>query len=122
MRHRWSRPIRSSLPVLAILNLIGAAPPGMATANDPEPTPATQYRALVREYQDAQQVFFKALGAAKTDAERRKALARKPNPADHAGRFIELAKARPSDPAAFDALNWVLTYSPHGAAADEALE
>src|SRR3954469_8002879 len=94
----------------------------LALANAPESIQATRYRALVREYQDSQQVFFKALGTAKTDAERRKALARKPDPGEYAGRFLELADANPVDAAAFDALNWVLTYSPQGPSAVDALE
>jgi thiol-disulfide isomerase/thioredoxin len=112
------------LRVLAVLVLgLGLAAMALPTAADePEASPAAQYRALVREYQDAQALFFKALGAAKTDAERRKALTGKPDPADYAGRFLALARANPSEPAAFDALSWVLTYGAHGPAADEALE
>jgi thiol-disulfide isomerase/thioredoxin len=108
------------LCVLGVLGLAASALP--AAAFEPEASPPAQYRALVREYQDAQAVFFKALGAAKTDAERRKALTGKPDPADYAGRFLALARANPADAAAFDALSWVLTCSPQGPAADEALE
>jgi thiol-disulfide isomerase/thioredoxin len=108
------------LRLLAALGLAAAVVP--AAADEPGASPPAQYHALVREYQDAQAVFFKALGAAKTDAERRQALTGKPDPAGYAGRFLALARANPADPAAFDALSWMLTYSPHGPAADEALE
>jgi thiol-disulfide isomerase/thioredoxin len=108
------------LRLVTTLGLIAAAL--SAVAEDRTASPPAQYRALVREYQDAQAVFFKALGAAKTDVERREALAGKPDPADYADRFLALARANPSDPAALDALSWVLTYSPHSPAADEALE
>jgi hypothetical protein len=109
----------SAIGSLVTIPLVAAA---LAGARAPEPSPATTYRAVVREYQDAQQAFFKALGAARTDAERRKALARKPNPADYAERFLELARQHPADPASFDALNWILTYSTRGPAADDAIE
>jgi thiol-disulfide isomerase/thioredoxin len=120
MRNGWLRLLAPCFCLFAALGLATAVLP--AVADDPGADPATQYRSLVREYKDAQEVFFKALAAAKTDAERRKALARKPDPAEHAERFFELARKNARDPAAFDALSWVLTYSPHGPAADEALE
>ena len=91
-----------------------------AAAGEPVSATAAQFKALVREYQEAQQAHYKAMREAKTDADRRKALSRKPAPRAFAERFVELAKKAPKDPAAFDALNWVLTYSANGPEADEA--
>ena len=53
------------------------------------PRPWGQGSKLVRDDAAAQQKFFQALGAAKTDAERLKALARKPSPREYAECFLE---------------------------------
>jgi hypothetical protein len=83
---------------------------------------AVRYRALVREFQDAQQVYTKGYAAAGTDLQRREAQASRPDPAAFAGRFLDLARQKPGDPASFDALSWTLTHGPNGSADDQALE
>ncbi len=108
-------------PVCVLISLAALAPALRATNGAKDVPPAGRYRALVREYQGAQQVYYKAMRDAKADADRRKALARKPSPREYAERFLVLARSAPKDPAAFDALSWVLTYSANGPEADEAL-
>lgn len=113
MRYVWLAP--ATLMSLAVV--LGA--PG--AAGDPKDALAAQYRALVRDYQARQLAFHKEINRAKTDADRRKALSAKPSPAEYAERFLELARTDPKADAGFDALNWVLTYAPHGPESDEAL-
>jgi hypothetical protein len=71
-------------------------------------SPAAQYKALIDEHQAAQQAFFKALDAAKTEAEREKAMKNRPQGETYAPKFLELAEKNPRDPIAFDALTWVV--------------
>ena len=57
-------------------------------------TPAEQYQALVKEFQDAQQAFFKDYQAAKTQEEKQKLFKEKyPQPATFAPKFLELAES-----------------------------
>ncbi len=113
MRNVWL----AQVPLMMLTVVFG----GRGAAGDPTDSPAARYRALVRDYQTRQLAFHKAINRAKTDADRRKALSAKPSPAEYAERFLELARADPKDEAGFDALNWVLTYAPHGPESDEAL-
>ncbi len=76
---------------------------------DKEPTPAEQYRALVREFQAAQSAGMKAYRQAKTNEERQKAIAGLPRPDKYAARFLALAEKHPKDAAGVDALVWVVS-------------
>jgi hypothetical protein len=84
-------------------------------ADDPKDkpqTPAEQYKALAEEYDTALKEYRQAYREAKTDEERRKVIKDKyPQPDQYAGRFLELAKGHPKDPAAADALIWVATHT-----------
>ena len=76
---------------------------------DQADTPARQYKALVKEFNDSQQAFLKAYGQAKTSEERQKLQQEKyPKPEKLAPRFLELAEKNPKDPVAVDALVWVV--------------
>jgi hypothetical protein len=76
------------------------------------PTPAEQFKALEKEYQDALQAFQKEYGEAKTDDERQKIAQEKyPQPDKFAPKFLALAEENPKDAAALDALLWVVTRS-----------
>ncbi len=93
-----------------------------AAKAEPAPlSPAEQYKALEKEFHDAQQEFFKVYREAKTDQERQKLVKEKyPQPPKYAGRFLKLAQEYPDDPAALDALTWVVSnasYSTEGAKA-----
>ena len=74
----------------------------------PDKTPSQECLALMNEYQKAQQDAWKALREAKTEDERKKALASIPQPEQTAERLLRLAAENAKDPAALDALNWVI--------------
>jgi hypothetical protein len=86
--------------------------PALAAAGPPTErpaTPAAQYQALVKVYQDAMQTYSAALGKAKTYEERLKVFDEVyPKPEKLAPRFLALAEKYPQDPVAFDALTWVV--------------
>src|SRR4051794_71640 len=114
MRYVWLAPT----PLVMFAVLLGAT----GGTGAPADSLATKYRDLVRDFQARQLAFHKSINRAMSDADRRKALTTKPSPAEYAERFLELACANPKDEAGFDALNWVLTYAPHGPESDEALK
>jgi hypothetical protein len=75
------------------------------TANGQVGSPAEQYQALLRDYQDAAQTYSKASAAAKNDEERKKLI----RPWDlFAPKFLNLAERNIRKPAALDALLWVV--------------
>jgi hypothetical protein len=105
--------MRRIIPVVVVLAL---AWPALADDDKPkdkpkEPdkqTPAEQYKALVKEYNDAVQAFTKEMREAKTPADRQKLQNEKrPQPDKFAAKFLDLAEKNPKDPAAVDALAWV---------------
>ena len=74
-------------------------------------TPRGRYEALVLECKKASQDFRAELQNAKTDDERNKVKREKSwEPRRYIGRFLEIADSAPNDPAAADALIWVVTY------------
>jgi hypothetical protein len=89
---------------------------------DKPATPQEQYQAILKEFQTAQQQFFKEYRDAKTDEERQKAFAKNPKPQDYAKRFMELAEKNPKDPAAIDALVWVATSAGYTPQAGKAID
>jgi hypothetical protein len=72
-------------------------------------TPAAEYQALVKEYSEAQQAFFKEYQEAK-DEDKPKLLQDKyyKLAETYGSKFLELAEKNPKDPAAVDALVWVV--------------
>jgi hypothetical protein len=93
-----------SVPAASMIQKVGGpeqAKPG---------SPAAQYQALVKEYSEAQQAFFKEYQAAK-DEDKPKLLEEKYFKAaeQFAIKFLELAEKNPKDPVAVDALVWVVT-------------
>jgi hypothetical protein len=81
-------------------------------------SPAEQYRALVTEYNQAQQDFFKAYQEAKTQQDKQKVLTEKrPQPEKYAAKFLVLAEKYPKEPAAVDSLVWIVqnTFAPPNA-------
>jgi hypothetical protein len=94
----------------------GSRPQAASTA-----TPAERYRDLLKAYEKAQQEFSKAYHAAKTDAERQKALsAADLNVYSYADKMVKIAQDAPKDPVAVEALVWVATYT-GGPQADQAM-
>jgi hypothetical protein len=103
--------VRSAAGILVLLLAVPALADKDQPRNKPT-TPAEQYKALLKEYQDAQEAFQKAYEAAKTDAEREKVFEDKyPQPEKFTPRFLELAEKNPRDAVAVDALVWVVTNS-----------
>lgn len=71
-----------------------------------------KYRALLKDYEKAQQDFSEAYTKATTDAERQKIVQDKyPRPERFAGQFLELAEAHPHDAVALDSLVWICTFA-----------
>ena len=103
---------RTVAGALALLVLLPAA----RALDSPKPgTPAEQYKALAAEYQKGMDDYMKAAREAKTNEERVKAFQMRPNPEKFADRFLALAEKHPKDPAAVDALVWVVSHSGNAA-------
>jgi hypothetical protein len=94
----------------AILVLVLALPLASAAGEgQDQPPPAERYKALLKEHQDAIDIFSKAYFAAKTDEERKKVITEKSPPLDRlVPRCLTLAEEHPNDPVAVDALIWVV--------------
>ncbi len=110
---------RVGVAVLAIL----LCRPGQTRAAEGQDSqkPADQFQNLLQQYQSAQQEFFRAYQAAKTDEERQKIAPRYPQANSYAPRFLALARQYPTDPAALDALVWVVSVARFGPDAQDAL-
>lgn len=77
----------------------------------PPGTPAEQVKAITERHKELNKAFWKKLKAIPNkDEEAQEKLfeAEYPAPEDPAGLLIELARQHPKDPAAFDALLWVI--------------
>ena len=94
------------------LLILALAVPALAAAGQPtkEPAaPAKQYQALVKVYQEATKTYLEAFTKAKTFEERMKVFEENyPKPEKLAPRFLALAEQYPQDPAAFEALTWIV--------------
>jgi hypothetical protein len=108
---------------LLALGLALAGTLAMAQKDDPpkaqkEPaagTPRERVDALSKKYDDAMQSFSTKYSQAKTDEERSKLFQNEyPKANEYAKEFLEIAKAHPDDPAAFDALSWIVQHSGGG--------
>src|SRR5262245_54827932 len=94
---------------LLFLSLTVPAPAAEGQQKDKPATPAEQYQALVKVYQDAMQTYSEAVGKTKTYEERMKVFDEVyPKPEKLAPKFLELAEKYPQDPVAFDALSWIV--------------
>jgi hypothetical protein len=84
---------------------------------DKPATPAEQYQALLKEYQEAMKAFQDLLKDAKTPEEQQKLIAEKAPKQKFTPKFLELAEKNPKDPIALDALLWVMEddFGPAGA-------
>jgi hypothetical protein len=101
--------IRTSFGFLALLALL----PALQARDKPDtPTPAQQYQALLGEYNKAMEEFEKEYREAKTPQDKQKVFREKyPQPGKFIPRFLELAEKNSKDPAAVDALVWILSNS-----------
>jgi hypothetical protein len=97
--------------VVAFLGLLVLLPALQAGDKPEKQTPAQQYQALVKEFRKATEEYPKALANAKTREEKQKVFQEKfPWPDKFAPRFLELAEKNPKNPAAVDALVWIVTH------------
>lgn len=89
-----------------------AAVPWMLQAQDDDAakadSPADQYKAIAAEYQAEYQAFLQKYQAAGTAEERNEIIQQMPDRAAYADRFLDLALDNADDPAAVDALIWVV--------------
>jgi len=110
---RWVWPV-ALLAAVTAARAVGPQAKGDPPQGDPpkkaetSQSPAEQYQALVKEFNDASREFSKLYQEAKTDAEKQKVITEKnPQPQKYAARFLKIAEENPKDPAAADALVWV---------------
>ncbi len=85
-----------------------------AVAANPEPSPAEQYRALVKRYDDAEKAYQKAAYGATPEETSKIWVRMAPDMGDLGTRFVALAERYPGDPAAVDALLWVVEKTTSG--------
>jgi hypothetical protein len=91
-------------------------PPAAAdTPPPPKPTlppgkPAEQVKTLIGQWDAAYAEFLKRFQAAKSDDEQEKVMPLRHDANDYAELLIQVAEGNPKDPAAFDALIWIVTY------------
>ena len=100
--------------VLALL----LALPALAADDKPKdkPTPEEQYKALLKEQQDATLAYQAAFRKAATAEEKRKVREELSASQEKAAtKFLELAEKNPKDPAAVDALVWIALSTNGGA-------
>ncbi len=78
-------------------------------------TPRGRYESLLAECKRVSQAFQDEYRKARTDEERRKIAGEKSwQPAHYLGRFLAIAESAPNDPAAVDALLWVVQFGSNG--------
>ena len=120
--HCLPRVVPRSLAVFALAAMLSSTS-ALHAADKAGPTPAAQYTALAKEFDTARQEFFKLYQTAKDDAERQKLVTEKyPQPAKFAAKFADLAAKNPKDPAAVDALVWIVTNVRVGKEAEQAIK
>ena len=79
-----------------------------AVSAPPEPSPAEQYRALVKRHDDAVKAYQAAAYAKSAEETSQIWMRMAPDLGDLIPRFVALAERYPKDPAAVDALMWVV--------------
>lgn len=90
------------------------APPQDKSVPPPEPTlpqgtPSEQVSALIQQHEEVMAAFWKLRDAAKTDVEKAVLFSeRYPDSTPYAGLLLQIAEQNPKDPAAVDALLWVM--------------
>jgi hypothetical protein len=117
---------RIGIGLLTLLLLWPAARAGDDPKDKPDKKPATpaeEYQALLKDYEDKQEAFSKAYREAKTDEERQKVIDEKyPNARDYAKRFLKLAEDNAKEMVGFDAAAWLVQTVRFGPEMNKALE
>jgi peroxiredoxin len=108
---------RSWLGVATLLALLAFVPRLAAADETKAATPAEEYKALEKAFTTAMEEFEQAIKGAKSDFEKRKVFEDKyPKPDKYAERFMALVEKNPKDPAAIEALVWVVIHTRPGKA------
>jgi hypothetical protein len=81
-----------------------------------------RYKLLVREYEQAVNDRAKAFQQAKTDEDRKAILKMPPLPPKFAARMLKFAEDYPKQPAALDAIVWIVRNAPSSQESQKALE
>jgi RNA polymerase sigma factor (sigma-70 family) len=82
-----------------------------------------RYQALIEEYKTAFKAYDQARKNARTKEERERADREKaPQPRSYIGRFLAIAESAPADPAAIDALIWIVQRGFDGPEYDRAID
>jgi hypothetical protein len=76
----------------------------------PDGTPAEQVKVLSQQFDDVMAAFRKRYEAAASDAEQMKLVRLVPDSNGYAALFVQIAEKSPNDPAALDALLWVVRH------------
>jgi thiol-disulfide isomerase/thioredoxin/ribonuclease D len=117
------RPIR--IGVLGVLAFVPASwaldePPGAPSAK--AGSLRARLEVITKEFAQAHREYRAVYVKATTDDERRKAIESRPTVEKYAARVMELAESAPDDPAAVDALVWVVRFGGQTKEADRAIE
>jgi hypothetical protein len=96
--------------VVGILGLLALLPALQAQDKPETLTPAQQYQTLEKEYQTAVKEFRNANTKLKKSEERQRFILEKNPQGQFAPRFLKLAEKNPKDPAAVDALIWIVSH------------
>lgn len=100
----------------------GDDPPAAQKTDETSLSASEAYRALLKEYGDAEEAFNKAIQEAKTPEQQTRVFQEKyPKPKEYTGRFLAIAEKHPQAPEAIDALVWVATHAVGQPDADKAL-
>jgi hypothetical protein len=105
--------LRTAVGFLGLLILLSVLQAGDSPNKS---TPSQQYQALVKEYETAEKEFRNASAKTKTTQTQKKTMQGKDPTDKFARRFLELAEKNAKDPAALDALTWIVT---HGGAVNK---
>lgn len=87
---------------------------GLGTFADEPTTPGQTYLAILQDLEDSQVFFSKRMSLVKTEKEQREVYKYAPAYEHIYQQLIDLAKKYPNDPAAVDALTWVIATTTNG--------
>jgi thiol-disulfide isomerase/thioredoxin len=115
----------TAIGVLGVLAFVPASwafdePPGSPNAK--ADSPRARFQGIQREYAEAQRASLAAYRKATTDDERKKAVASRPDAKKFVARMMELVESAPDDPAALDALLFVVNLGGQSREVDQAIE
>jgi hypothetical protein len=102
---------RIAAGLVALLMALPAIGGDQAKKQDSKDTPAQQFAALQKEYDDAMKAFQKAYGEAKNEDRQKVFQEKYPQPDKFAPKFLALAEENPRDATAVSALVWVMTHA-----------